>query len=135
MSTGQVKRKRADNSDAGDHGRSHKQQKPFSKRLRPNQKPGSKHPPKSGEEEEAQKSINALKGRIRDLTRTLRRVDNDSKHRMPQGIRIERERELESCKHELEEREIAKRETKFRNGIIGKYHMVRFFGRPTCSQT
>lgn len=140
MSTGHSKRKRTDDADAGDHGRTYKQHKPFSKRPRANQKAGSKYPHarsgyhKSEAEEEAQKSINALKSRIRDLTRSLRHVDNDPKSRMPQGIRIERERELESCKHELEEKETAKREAKFRNDIIGKYHMVRFFGESMCCQ-
>ena len=137
MSTGYSKRKRAD-ADEGDHGRKHKQQKQFSKRPRPNRHPDHRNPyNKRGHgksedaksaEEEAQKSINALKSRIRDLSRMLRHADSDEKSRMPQGIRIERERELESSKHELEERQTAQREAKFRSDIIGKYHMVRFFG-------
>lgn len=136
MSTAHMKRKRSDNADSGDNVRRHKQHKQFANRPRPNRNPGSRHPharsgyAKSGdgEEEEAQKSINALKGRIRDLRRSLAHIDSDPKNRMPQGIRIERERELESCRHELEEKETVKREAKFRNDIIGKYHMVRFFG-------
>jgi regulator of replication initiation timing len=136
MSTTYTKRKRSDNADAGDHGRRYKQHKQFSNRPRSNNNPGSRHAHArpgharsgDGEEEEAQKSINALKGRIRDLRRSLAHVDNDPKNRMPQGIRIERQRELESARHELEEKETAKREAKFRNDIIGKYHMVRFFG-------
>lgn len=54
---------------------------------------------------------------------------------MPQGIRIERERELESSKHELEEKQTAQREAKFRRDIIGKYHMVRFFERQKATRT
>ena len=54
---------------------------------------------------------------------------------MPQGIRIERERELESCRHELEEKQTAQREAKFRSDIIGKYHMVRFFERQKATRT
>lgn len=142
MSTAPTKRKRSDNADAGDHGRKNKQYKQFPNRPRPSQNHGSRHThPRSsyaksgdGEEEEAQKSINKLKSRIRDLRRSLAHVDSDPKNRMPQGIRIERERELESARHELEEKEIAKREAKFRNDIIGKYHMVRFFGEQSdCS--
>ncbi|KAF2449981.1 hypothetical protein P171DRAFT_352076 [Karstenula rhodostoma CBS 690.94] len=137
-----MKRKRSDNADAGDHGRRHKQYRQFSNRPRPNQNPGSRRPharsgyakPGDEEEEEAQKSINALKGRIRDLRRSLAHVDSDPKNRMPQGIRIERDRELESCRHELEEKETAKREAKFRNDIIGKYHMVRFFERQKATR-
>ncbi|KAL1600654.1 hypothetical protein SLS60_007042 [Paraconiothyrium brasiliense] len=141
MSTGHMKRKRADDADAGDHGRSYKQHKQFPKRPRPNRNPGSRPPhPRSGpskstEEEEVQKSINALKSRIRNIRRLLAHTDNDPTNRMPQGIRIERERELESCKHELEEKETAKREAKFRNDIIGKYHMVRFFERQKATRT
>jgi hypothetical protein len=66
---------------------------------------------------------------VRDLSRLLRHTGSDEKNRMPQGIRIERERELESCKHELEERQTAQRESKFKSDIISKYHMVRFFGQ------
>ncbi|KAJ4360899.1 uncharacterized protein N0V89_001468 [Didymosphaeria variabile] len=141
MSTGYMKRKRADDADSGDHGRRHKLHKQFSTRPRPNRNPGSKPPharsgpSKSAEEEEAQKSINALKSRIRNIRRLLAHTDNDPTNRMPQGIRIERERELESCKHELEEKETAKREAKFRNDIIGKYHMVRFFERQKATRT
>ncbi|OAG06395.1 uncharacterized protein CC84DRAFT_1090763 [Paraphaeosphaeria sporulosa] len=142
MSTAHTKRKRSDNADAGDHGRRPKQYKQSSNRPRPNKFQGSRHAhahsghPKSGdgEEEEAQRSINALKSRIRDLRRSLAHVDSDPKNRMPQGIRIERERELESARHELEEKETAKREAKFRNDIIGKYHMVRFFERQKATR-
>lgn len=141
MSTAHMKRKRADDADAGNHGRGYKQHKPYSKGPKPTRNPGSKYshsrpgPSKSAEEEEAQKSINKLKSRIRDLRRLLAHTDSDPKNRMPQGIRIERERELESCKHELEEKQTAKREAKFRNDIIGKYHMVRFFGESICNRT
>ncbi|KAL5454160.1 hypothetical protein PMIN06_005119 [Paraphaeosphaeria minitans] len=142
MSTAYTKRKRSDNADAGDYGRKPKQYKQSTNRPRPNKFQGSRHPnarsgyPKSGdgEEEEAQRSINALKSRIRDLRRSLAHMDSDPKNRMPQGIRIERERELESARHELEEKETAKREAKFRNDIIGKYHMVRFFERQKATR-
>lgn len=74
-------------------------------------------------------STSALKSRIRDLRRLLDHVDKDLKHKMPAGVRIERERELATCEHELAEKQAAEREAEFRNKIIGKYHHIRFFGQ------
>lgn len=74
-------------------------------------------------------SANALKNRIRDLKRLLAHVDNVPKHKMSASARIERERELEACEHELEEKTMKARETEHRKKMIGKYHQVRFFGR------
>jgi hypothetical protein len=74
-------------------------------------------------------SANALKNRIRDLKRLLAHVDNVPKHKMSASARIERERELEACEHELEEKTMKARETEYRKKMIGKYHQVRFFGR------
>lgn len=131
MSTGFAKRKRGD-ADEGERGHRHKQQKQFPRRPGPSKNQHTrrtKSESAKSADEEAQKSINALKSRVRDLSRLLRHADSDEKNRMPQGIRIERERELESCRHELEEKQTAQRESKFRSDIIGKYHMVRFFGK------
>lgn len=139
MSSRYPKRKRADDAGDGNNDGNHKQQNHYSKRPKTSKNPDNKNPytqrgrlkganGKNTDEEE-QKSINALKNRIRDLSRSLRHVDSNEKNRMPQGIRIERERELESCKHELEEKQTAQREAKFKRDIISKYHMVRFFGR------
>lgn len=74
-------------------------------------------------------SANALKNRIRDLKRLLAHVDNVPKHKMSASSRIERERELEACEHELEEKTMKARESEYRKKMIGKYHQVRFFGR------
>lgn len=73
-------------------------------------------------------SANALKNRIRDLKRLLAHVDNVPKHKMSASSRIERERELAACEHELEEKTLRARESEYRKKMIGKYHQVRFFG-------
>ncbi len=73
-------------------------------------------------------NINALKSRIRDLKRLLAHVDNVGDHKMSAGKRIERERELEACEHELAEKVESNREAEHRKKMIGKYHQVRFFG-------
>lgn len=77
-------------------------------------------------------SANALKNRIRDLKRLLAHVDNVPKHKMSASARIERERELEACEHELEEKTMRARESEHRKKMIGKYHQVRFFGKLAC---
>ncbi len=64
-------------------------------------------------------SVNRLKTKIRDLTRLLRRPDH-----LPADVLVVQERALAGYQHALEgiEREKRKKE------MIGKYHMVRFFG-------
>jgi hypothetical protein len=47
---------------------------------------------------------------------------------MPAGVRIERERELAACQHELAEKTAAAQEAERRRNLISKYHHVRFFG-------
>ncbi|KAF3008487.1 18S rRNA maturation protein [Curvularia kusanoi] len=79
-------------------------------------------------------SANALKNRIRDLKRLLAHVDNVPKHKMSASARIERERELEACEHELEEKTMRARETEHRKKMIGKYHQVRFFDRQKATR-
>lgn len=64
-------------------------------------------------------SVNPLKKRQRDLTRLLAHTDN-----LPADVKIGYERELASCRHDLE---IAQGRL-YRNQMIKKYHMVRFFG-------
>ena len=63
-------------------------------------------------------SVNPLKSKIRDLTRALQHSD------LPADIRVEKERALAGYEQDLEKalKEKRKRE------LIGKYHMVRFFG-------
>jgi flagellar biosynthesis/type III secretory pathway chaperone len=72
--------------------------------------------------------MSEVKSRARDLRRLLEHVDNEPKHKMPANVRIDRERELEACEHELAEKTAAAREAELRNKMIGKYHQVRFFG-------
>ncbi|KAJ4361671.1 hypothetical protein N0V95_001655 [Ascochyta clinopodiicola] len=79
-------------------------------------------------------SANALKNRIRDLKRLLAHVDNVPKHKMSASSRIERERELEACEHELEEKTTKARESEYRKKMIGKYHQVRFFDRQKATR-
>ncbi|KAJ4361934.1 18S rRNA maturation protein [Neocucurbitaria cava] len=79
-------------------------------------------------------STNALKSRIRDLKRLLAHVENVEGHKMSAGMRIERERELEACEHELREQVESKREAEYRQKMIGKYHQVRFFDRQKATR-
>lgn len=80
-------------------------------------------------------STNALKSRIRDLKRLLVHVENVEGHKMSAGMRVERERELEACEHELKEKVEQTREAEYRTKIIGKYHQVRFFGKSALHLT
>ncbi|CAO2653214.1 Nn.00g026250.m01.CDS01 [Neocucurbitaria sp. VM-36] len=79
-------------------------------------------------------STNALKSRIRDLKRLLAHVENVEGHKMSAGMRVERERELEACEHELREKLESSREAEYRKKMIGKYHQVRFFDRQKATR-
>ncbi len=79
-------------------------------------------------------STNALKSRIRDLKRLLAHVDNVGDHKMSASNRVERERELEACQHELQEKLESSREAEYRKKMIGKYHHIRFFGMSWIAQ-
>ena len=65
-------------------------------------------------------SVNSLKGKIRDLSRLLERSQC-----LLADVRIEKERALAGYKADLEKAGEEKR----KKDIIGKYHMVRFFGK------
>lgn len=65
-------------------------------------------------------SVNAVKKRIRDVTRLLSKGDD-----LPADVRLENERALAAYKQELAEAD----EEKVRQRMIKKYHMVRFFGK------
>ena len=95
-------------------------------------KPGKAHPKSKGKHPQAQAdadaaSTKALKSRVRDLKRLLQHVEDQPKHKMPANIRIERERELEACEHELVEKRATAQEAERRSRMISKYHQVRFF--------
>lgn len=64
-------------------------------------------------------SVNALKSKIRDLSRVL-----DHDEHLPAGVRIEKERALTGYKQDLDNAEEEKR----KQALIKRYHMVRFFG-------
>jgi hypothetical protein len=65
-------------------------------------------------------SVNAIKKRIRDVTRKLERTDD-----LPANVRAEDERALAAYQQELESAQAEKTRQK----MIKKYHMVRFFGK------
>ena len=69
-------------------------------------------------------SVNAIKKRIRDVTRKLERSDD-----LPANVRIEDERALAAYQQELSAAETEK----MRQKMIRKYHMVRFFGICTAN--
>ncbi len=86
---------------------------------KPAKKPRRFEPPTYKKQQHAS-SVNAIKKRIRDVSRKLERSED-----LPANIRIEDERALAAFRQELEEAE----GQKLRNKMIKKYHMVRFFGR------
>jgi hypothetical protein len=53
---------------------------------------------------------------------------------MSASNRVERERELEACQHELQEKLESSREAEYRKKMIGKYHHIRFFGMSWIAQ-
>lgn len=119
------KRKRTDQTDDDHHAKAPTRKKPFTPgKGRAKFKPRR---PDNGDETKGT-SISELKSRIRNLRRLLEHVENDPKHKMPANVRIERERELATCQHELEEKTAAVREAERRRNLISKYHHVRFFG-------
>ncbi|KAK5136397.1 hypothetical protein LTR08_003523 [Meristemomyces frigidus] len=65
-------------------------------------------------------TVNDLKSRVRDLTRLLEHHAD-----LPATVRVEKERALQSARHELETEVQAKK----RSDMIGRWHKVRFFDR------
>ncbi|KAF2200067.1 hypothetical protein GQ43DRAFT_456712 [Delitschia confertaspora ATCC 74209] len=94
----------------------------------------SSKPSFRNEDYSSTKSTNALKSRIRDLRRLLDHANNDPDYKFPANVRIERERELEACEHELAEKRAAAKEAETRKKMIGKYHQVRFFDRQKATR-
>lgn len=64
-------------------------------------------------------SVNALKSKIRDVSRVLEHAQD-----LPLDVRIEKERALAGYRQDLEKAQNEKE----RQRMIKKYHMVRFFG-------
>lgn len=69
-------------------------------------------------------SVNAVKSKIRDVTRVLEHAQD-----LPMDVRIEKQRALVGYKQDLEKAQ----KTKERQRMIKKYHMVRFFGSSCLS--
>lgn len=85
---------------------------------KPAKKPRRFEPPVYKKQAHAS-SVNAIKKRIRDVTRKLERSDNSSADK-----KLEDERALAAYQQEL----AAAEAEKTRQKMIKKYHMVRFFG-------
>ncbi|KAI8936687.1 hypothetical protein NX059_007079 [Plenodomus lindquistii] len=96
--------------------------------------PHKRKRPQLNHDAEKGASIHALKSRIRDLKRLLAHVDQVGDHKMTASTRVERERELEACEHELAEKIEGSREAAYRQKMIGKYHQVRFFDRQKATR-
>ncbi|KFZ12264.1 hypothetical protein V502_07183 [Pseudogymnoascus sp. VKM F-4520 (FW-2644)] len=92
---------------------------------KPAKKPRREGPPKIRKQVHAS-SVNAVKKRIRDVTRLLSRSED-----LPADVRLENERALAAYQQELN----AADEEKTRQRMIKKYHMVRFFERQKATRT
>lgn len=92
--------------EAGDHGakeRKHRDKKPQFKKLK-----------------RKEENINWVKKRARTIERLFQR-DNA---KLPANVQKDLERELAAHKQRIDDEKFRKR----RSDMIGKYHMVRFFG-------
>ncbi|KAL8723518.1 MAG: hypothetical protein Q9181_007269 [Wetmoreana brouardii] len=70
-------------------------------------------------------SVNALKSKIRDITRVLEHAQN-----LPMDVRIEKERALAGYRQDLEKANNQREKQR----MIKKYHMVRFFERQKATR-
>lgn len=86
----------------------------------------SKKKPKQGRKDPGAEdaSINAMKTRARTIQRRLQKQPRDEKP-MPANVQKDLERELVALKQRIQEAQ----EKRLRSNMIGKYHMVRFFGK------
>ena len=69
--------------------------------------------------------VNELKTQIRSLQRLLRNKDD-----LPANIQIEKERALQTARHELQQSQDAEK----RNKMIARYHKIRFFDRQKATK-
>ncbi|CAL3964718.1 unnamed protein product [Diplocarpon coronariae] len=91
---------------------------------KPAKKPRKYEPPVYRKQAHAS-SVNAIKKRIRDVSRKLERTENASAEK-----KLEDERALTAYKQELADAEAEKTRQK----MITKYHMVRFFERQKATR-
>lgn len=113
------KRKRTEDAVAEEVHPSRQAQVPGALPKPPSKKPRRTEPPVYRKQQHAS-SVNAIKKRIRDVTRKLERADDS----LPADVRQTDERALQAYQQELLDAEAEK----LRNKMISKYHMVRFFG-------
>ena len=125
------KRKRPEQGDGDQNSQAPDTKRPF---RAPGKGPHKFKPRRHEQPEDERRTASAseLKSRIRNLRRLLEHVDSAEKHKMPAGVRIERERELAACQHELAEKTASMQEAERRRNLISKYHHVRFFGAYLC---
>ncbi|KAK3701477.1 hypothetical protein LTR37_015451 [Vermiconidia calcicola] len=69
--------------------------------------------------------VNEIKSQIRSIKRLLEKNEG-----LPANVRIEKERELQTAQHELEEEQKAKQ----RSDMISRYHKIRFFDRQKATK-
>ena len=91
---------------------------------KPAKKPRRFEPPVQRKQAHAS-SVNAIKKRVRDVTRKLERAED-----LPADVRAEDERALAAYQQEL----ASAQAEKTRQKMIKKYHMVRFFGKSVSSK-
>ncbi|OMP86957.1 rRNA-processing protein efg1 [Diplodia seriata] len=89
------------------------------------QKTGAK-PPQAKKYQPKKFSLHPLKTRIRDLRRQLSRNGDD----MPANVRVDKERELQACEHELSAAEAER----IKQDMIPRYHKIRFFERQKATR-
>ena len=90
----------------------------YGKAPKPTKKPRRSDPPTYKKQAHAS-SVNAIKKRIRGVTRRLERAED-----LPADVRVDDERALAAYQQDL----AAADAEKTRQKMIKKYHMVRFFG-------
>lgn len=91
---------------------------------KPAKKPRRFEPPVQRKQAHAS-SVNAIKKRVRDVTRKLERAED-----LPADVRAEDERALAAYQQEL----ASAQAEKTRQKMIKKYHMVRFFERQKATR-
>ncbi|KUJ21038.1 uncharacterized protein LY89DRAFT_778665 [Mollisia scopiformis] len=115
------KRKHQESEAQGDVHES-RQAQVYGNKPRPAKKPRNSEPARK---QLHASSVNAIKKKIRDVSRRLERSEN-----VPADVRVQDERALATYEQELAEAEAEK----VRQKMIKKYHMVRFFERQKATR-
>ncbi|TAQ91201.1 hypothetical protein B7494_g457 [Chlorociboria aeruginascens] len=117
------KRKLLD-TDTQDVVHASRQSQVYGTNPRPSKKPRRSEPVELRKQAHAS-SVNAIKKRIRDVSRRLERADG-----LPANVRVEDERALAAYQQDL----AAADAEKTRQKMIKRYHMVRFFERQKATR-